>query len=46
MVANFVWEMPGKNLPGALKHIIGNWQSNGILSIRSGFPFNVNGRPL
>jgi hypothetical protein len=41
MVANFVWEMPGGNLPGALKHILGNWQSNGILSMRSGFPFTV-----
>ena len=41
LVGNFVWEMPGKNLPGALKHIIGNWQSNGIVSLRSGFPFTV-----
>jgi len=46
LVANFVWEMPGKNLPGALKHILGNWQSNGILSLRSGFPFNVSGGAL
>jgi hypothetical protein len=40
-VANFVWELPGQNLKGILGHVIGGWQSNGILSIRSGFPFNV-----
>jgi carboxypeptidase family protein/TonB-dependent receptor-like protein len=40
-VTHFVWELPGKNLPGFTKHIIGGWQTNGILSIRSGFPFNV-----
>ena len=44
MVAHFVWEMPGANLPGALKHVFGGWQSNGIISLRSGFPFTVRGR--
>ncbi len=41
MVTHFVWEMPGGNLPGALKHIVGNWQTNGILSLRSGFPYRI-----
>ena len=41
MVANFVWELPGRNLKGALGYVIGGWQSNGILSIRSGFPYNI-----
>lgn len=41
-VTHFVWEMPGRNLPGLWKHVIGNWQSNGILTIASGFPFTVN----
>jgi hypothetical protein len=40
-VTHFVWELPGQNLNGFVKHIIGGWQTNGILSIRSGFPFNV-----
>jgi hypothetical protein len=40
-VSHFVWELPGKNLPGFTRHIIGGWQTNGILSIRSGFPFTV-----
>ncbi len=41
MVANFVWDLPGGNLPGALKHVIGGWQSNGIISLRTGFPYNI-----
>ena len=44
LVANFVWEMPGRNLPGALKHIIGGWQSNGIISLRTGFPYQIRAR--
>ncbi|MGH9629939.1 MAG: TonB-dependent receptor domain-containing protein, partial [Bryobacteraceae bacterium] len=38
-VAHYVWELPGRNLPGVLKHIAGGWQTNGIVSLRSGFPF-------
>ncbi len=41
MVSHFVWEMPGGRLPGVWKHIIGGWQANGIVSLRSGFPFTV-----
>ena len=41
MVANFVWELPGRNLKGPLGYVLGGWQSNGIVAIRSGFPFNV-----
>lgn len=42
LVANFVWELPGRNLKGVAGLIVGGWQTNGILSIRTGFPFNVN----
>jgi hypothetical protein len=45
-VGHYVWELPGKNLPGFLKHIVGGWQSNGIVSIRSGFPFTISGGNL
>jgi hypothetical protein len=41
LVAHYVWELPGGGLPGVLKHVIGGWQSNGVLSLRSGFPFTV-----
>lgn len=40
-VANFVYELPGQNLAGVAKHIIGGWQMNGILTIASGFPVNI-----
>ena len=39
MVAHYVWELPGAGLASPLKHVIGGWQMNGIVSIRSGFPF-------
>jgi len=42
MVANFVWELPGQRIRNPIRYVIGGWQSNGILSIRTGFPFNVN----
>ena len=45
-VAHYVWELPGSHLAGPLKHILGGWQSNGILSMRTGFPFTVGGGTL
>src|SRR5690606_37771119 len=41
LVAHWVGEMPGARARGILGDIIGGWQSNGIVSVRSGFPFNV-----
>ena len=41
MVAHWVWELPGQNMNGPLKHIVGGWQANGILSMRSGFPYTI-----
>jgi hypothetical protein len=40
-VAHYVWELPGRNMTGPLKWVAGGWQTNGVLSLRSGFPFNV-----
>ena len=42
-VSHYVWEIPGANLASPLRHVIGGWQTNGILSLRSGFPFTVIG---
>jgi hypothetical protein len=40
-VGHWVWEMPGQNLSGPIRHILGGWQQNGILSLRTGFPLNI-----
>jgi hypothetical protein len=41
-VAHYVWELPGANMKGPLRYFIGGWQSNGILSLRSGFPITLS----
>ena len=41
-VAHYVWELPGANMKGPLRYLIGGWQSNGILSLRSGFPITLS----
>jgi hypothetical protein len=41
-VAHFVWELPGAHMRGPLKYALGGWQSNGIITVRSGFPFTVS----
>jgi hypothetical protein len=47
MVAHFVWEIPVfKNLKGVPGHILSGWQTNGILSLRTGFPFSINAGDL
>ena len=45
---SFTWELPfgkgramGNNWGGAMDSILGGWQVGGILSLRSGFPFEV-----
>ncbi|MBM3739838.1 MAG: hypothetical protein FJW39_29085 [Acidobacteria bacterium] len=40
-VGHYVWELPGRTMRGPLKYLLGGWQSNGIVSIRSGFPFSA-----
>ncbi len=40
-VAHYVWELPGQNMTGPAKWIVGGWQTNGVVSLRSGFPFTV-----
>ena len=39
-VMNFVWEIPfGKSLHGVPGFLLKGWQTNGIISLRTGFPF-------
>lgn len=41
-VTSFVWELPvGKTGSRVADAILRNWQTNGIVSLRSGLPFNV-----
>ncbi|MFN7920006.1 MAG: carboxypeptidase-like regulatory domain-containing protein [Bryobacteraceae bacterium] len=40
-VANFVYELPGRNLKGIAGHVLGGWQANGIVTIASGFPYTL-----
>lgn len=40
-VSHFLWELPGSGLRGALKHIVGGWQANGGVTMRSGFPYTL-----
>jgi hypothetical protein len=39
---DFFWELPGKNLAGAAKHIAGGWTVGGIVEFRSGFTLPVS----
>jgi hypothetical protein len=42
LVVAYVWELPfGKSLSGIAGALLGGWQTGGILTLASGFPFNV-----
>ena len=43
VVSNFVYELPFfKSSDNAVaKHVLGGWQTNGVLTFRTGFPFTV-----
>jgi hypothetical protein len=46
-VAHFVYELPfAKRMKGIGGAVLGGWQVNGILSLRTGFPFTVTGGDL
>lgn len=41
-VLSYLWELPKlSNAPAVVRHVFGNWQNNGIISMYSGFPFTV-----
>ena len=37
-VFNFSYDLPGSNLSGIAAHVIGGWQTNGILNVNTGTP--------
>ncbi|MCC6367486.1 MAG: carboxypeptidase regulatory-like domain-containing protein [Bryobacterales bacterium] len=41
LVANWVYELPGRHIKSPVRWVIGGWQLNGILSLASGFPLNI-----
>ncbi|MBM3737213.1 MAG: TonB-dependent receptor [Acidobacteria bacterium] len=46
-VINYVWELPFfKNMRGAGGFVLSGWQTNGIVTLRTGFPFNLAGGTL
>ncbi len=45
-VGHYLWELPGQGLKGPARFIVGGWQMNGIVSLRSGFPFTIGGGDL
>lgn len=40
-VTNASYQLPGRNLPGVAGHVLGAWQLSGIVSLRSGAPFDA-----
>lgn len=46
-VINYVYELPFlAKMRGFKSHILGGWQTNGIITLRTGFPFSVAGGNL
>ncbi|HWP84801.1 MAG TPA: hypothetical protein VNN17_06400, partial [Terriglobia bacterium] len=38
---NFVYELPGQNLTGMARYLLGGWRLNGLTRLSSGEPFSV-----
>jgi hypothetical protein len=46
-VLNYVWEMPMfRGSKGVTYAILGGWQTSGIITLRTGFPFSLSGGNL
>jgi hypothetical protein len=40
-VTSFVWQLPGSQVSGFAKYLLGDWRLSGILTLQSGRPFDV-----
>ena len=41
-IGSYVWQLPtARSLGFVGRHVIGGWQSSGVLTLRAGFPFSV-----
>ena len=41
-VASFIWQLPGLGgRSGWMRHVLGGWQTNGIVTLESGAPFSI-----
>jgi len=38
---SWVWDLPGRDMTGPLRFVIGGWQYSGLMEYESGRPFNV-----
>jgi hypothetical protein len=38
---SWVWDLPGQNMEGALKHVIGGWQWTGVMQFQTGRPYTI-----
>ncbi len=46
-VINYVWEVPiFRNSTGLIRAVLGGWQTSGIVTLRTGFPFALAGGNL
>jgi hypothetical protein len=42
LTVNFTYDLPGGNLTGVLGHVLGGWQTSGIVTAQSGSPFPLS----
>ncbi|HWP84112.1 MAG TPA: hypothetical protein VNN17_02905, partial [Terriglobia bacterium] len=42
LTVNFTYDLPGRNLSGLIGHVLGGWQTSGIITAQSGSPFPVS----
>jgi hypothetical protein len=42
LTVNFTYDLPGQHLTGVVGHVLGGWQSSGIVTAQGGSPFQVS----